>query len=64
MLAYFRWNDAGSLIVVVANFSNSYLANYQVPNFPKNGNWHEWTGNYDIEAKDDKITLDLPEFEA
>lgn len=64
VLAYVRWNDEGSLIVVVANFSDSYLADYCVPNFPKNGTWHEWTGNYDIEAKDDKITLDLPEFEA
>jgi 1,4-alpha-glucan branching enzyme len=64
VLAYTRWNDEGSRVVVVANFSDNYLAGYQVPHFPGNGTWHEWTGDYDIESGDDNILVDLPEYEA
>ncbi|OKH20350.1 alpha-amylase [Hydrococcus rivularis NIES-593] len=64
VLAYTRWNDEGSRIVVVASFSDNYLAGYQVPHFPANGTWHEWTGDYDIESGDDNILIDLPEYEA
>jgi 1,4-alpha-glucan branching enzyme len=64
VLAYVRWNDEGSQIVVLANCSGQYLADYTVPNFPKPGTWHEWTHDYDIEIEGDSVTLDLPEFEA
>ncbi|MDX2215221.1 MAG: alpha-amylase family glycosyl hydrolase [Oculatellaceae cyanobacterium bins.114] len=64
VLAYIRWNDEGSRVVVVANFSDNYLAGYQVSNFPHNGTWHEWTGDYDIDSGDQTIMLDLPEYEA
>lgn len=64
VLAYTRWNDEGSRVVVVVNFSDNYLAGYSVPNFPANGNWHEWTGNYDVESGDNNIILDLAEYEA
>lgn len=64
VLAYTRWNDQGSRVVVVANFSGEFLAGYTVPNFPENGTWHEWTGNYDLEAGDNQILIDLPEYEA
>jgi 1,4-alpha-glucan branching enzyme len=64
VLAYTRWNDEGSRVVVVANFSDQYLAGYQVTHFPENGTWHEWTGDYDIESGDDNILIDLPEYEA
>jgi 1,4-alpha-glucan branching enzyme len=64
VFAYTRWNDEGSRVVVVANFSDSFLAGYQVPHFPANGTWHEWTGDYDIESGDNNILLDLPEYEA
>ena len=64
VIAYVRWNDEGSRVVVVANFSDQYLAGYAVPNFPEDGTWHEWTGNYDIEAGDGQILIDLPEYEA
>jgi 1,4-alpha-glucan branching enzyme len=64
VLAYARWNDEGSRVVVVVNFSDNYLAGYQVPHFPENGTWHEWTGDYDIESGDDSIVIDLPEYEA
>ena len=64
VIAYTRWNDEGSRVVVVANFSDQYLADYTVPSFPADGTWHEWTGNYDIEAGDGQIAIDLPEYEA
>ncbi len=64
VLAYSRWNDQGSRVVVVANFSENFLAGYQVPHFPVGGTWHEWTGNYDLEAGDDGIMIDLGPHEA
>lgn len=64
VLAYVRWNDDGSQVVVLANCSAQYLADYTVPNFPKPGTWHEWTHDYDITVEGDSITLDLAEFEA
>jgi 1,4-alpha-glucan branching enzyme len=64
VLAYVRWNDEGSRVIVVANLSDNYLAGYQISNFPENGTWHEWTGNYDVEAGDNKMMIDLPEYEA
>ncbi len=64
VLAYTRWNDEGSRVVVVANFSDNFLAGYTIPNFPANGTWHEWTGNYDVEAVDGNLMTDLGEWEA
>lgn len=63
VLAYVRWNDQGSRVVVVANFSDNYLAKYQVPNFPAAGKWHEWTHDYDVEVGD-SLVIDLAEHEA
>jgi 1,4-alpha-glucan branching enzyme len=64
VLAYGRWNGEGSRVVVVANFSDQFLAGYTVPNFPENGTWHEWTGDYDVESGENNIMIDLPEYEA
>mgnify|MGYP005853490407 CR=1 FL=1 len=64
VLAYCRWNEEGSRIVVIANFSDHFRAGYKVPNFPKNGTWREWIGDYDLESGDDNILIDLPEYEA
>ncbi|MBD2198432.1 MULTISPECIES: alpha-amylase family glycosyl hydrolase [Calothrix] len=64
VLAYSRWNDEGSRVVVVANFSENFLAGYHVPNFPCGGTWHEWTADYDVEAGDDGIITDIGPYEA
>lgn len=64
VLAYTRWNDEGSRVVVVANFSDSFLAGYEVPHFPENGTWHEWTYDYDVEVQDNRLVTDLGEWEA
>jgi 1,4-alpha-glucan branching enzyme len=64
VLAHTRWNDEGSRVVVVANFSDNFLEGYLIPNFPANGTWHEWTGNYDVEAVDGNLMTNLGEWEA
>ncbi len=64
VLAYSRWNDQGSRVVVIANFSENFLAGYHIANFPENGTWHEWTGNYNIEAGEYSIMTDLGPYEA
>ena len=64
VFAYIRWNDEGSRAIVVANFSDTYLARYKIPNFPATGTWHEWAGDCVVEAREDGLTIDLPEYEA
>jgi 1,4-alpha-glucan branching enzyme len=64
VLAYIRWNDEGSRVVVVVNCSNNYLSNYQVRDFPHDGTWHEWMNDYDVEVQDGVWVTDLPEYEA
>ena len=64
VLAYTRWNDEGARVVVVANFSDQFLKDYTIHNFPQAGTWHEWTGDYDVEAQDGQITLDIGGYEA
>ena len=64
VLAYCRWNEEGSRVAIVANFSDSFLAGYQVFNFPANGIWHEWTHNFEVETSDNKMIIDLSEYEA
>jgi 1,4-alpha-glucan branching enzyme len=64
VLAYTRWNEEGSRVVVVANFSDQFLAGYQVTDFPMDGTWHEWTSNYDVDVSDRTLTTDIGEFEA
>ncbi len=63
VLAYTRWNDEGSRVVVVANFSDNFLAGYQVSGCPA-GKWHEWTKDYDLESGEDGLMTDLGEYEA
>jgi 1,4-alpha-glucan branching enzyme len=64
VLAYVRWNDAGDRVVVVANFSDKYLAGYQVPHFPSAGKPHEWLSNSNVEVTEDGLVIDLAENEA
>lgn len=64
VLAYVRWNEEGSRVVVVANFSSNFLGNYLVPNFPAVGTWHELSGDDDLEAGEEGLTIDIGEYEA
>ncbi|WP_017301037.1 alpha-amylase family glycosyl hydrolase [Nodosilinea nodulosa] len=64
VLAFVRWNDEGSRVVVVVNFSDQYIADYKITNFPHDGTWHEWGNDYDVEVDGGVLTTDLPEYEA
>lgn len=64
VLAYYRWNEPGSRVVVVANFSDKSLSEYRIPNFPEDGKWQDWMNNSPIEAGEDGSLVDLPEYEA
>lgn len=61
VLAYCRWSDKGTRAVVVANFSDTYLSNYCIPNFPVAGTWHEWMYNKIVEVGEEGFKFDLPE---
>ena len=60
VLAFQRFDDAGNVVVVVLNLSDDDLENYELPNFPADGNWHEWTKNYDTEVVENSTTFTLP----
>lgn len=64
ILAYVRWDDAGSQVIVVANFSDQSFEQYQLPNFPANGTWRDWAGNGEVEAADSQLTVELPAWDA
>ena len=51
VLAWKRWDDGGSQVAVVVNFSDNSLGDYHVPNFPDDGDWHEYTYNYDVHVE-------------
>jgi len=64
VLGYIRWNDEGSQLIIIANFSDNFLEGYAVSQIPESGTWHEWTRDYDVEVVEGKLELDLGEYEA
>lgn len=64
VLAYVRWNEQGERVVVVANFSEQYLAGYRVPNFLAAGTWRDLMSRSQLEVTEDSVTIDLLEYEA
>lgn len=60
VLAYHRWHEEGTRLVVVANFSDNYLSGCCIPNFPASGTWHEWFYNKIVEVGEDGFKFDLP----
>jgi 1,4-alpha-glucan branching enzyme len=64
VFAYGRWNEEGSRIVVVVNFSDHVLDTYQITQFPANGIWHEYTKNYETEVQNNQLALGLNCYEA
>jgi 1,4-alpha-glucan branching enzyme len=64
VLAYTRWNDEGSRVVVIANLSGNFLKDYTIPHIPADGTWHEWVSDYNVEVSGNTLVLDLPEYEA
>lgn len=64
VVAYIRWDDMGPQVVVIVNCSDSYIADYEITGLPENGDWHEWTKNYDVHVEAGRLQIDLPEYEA
>ncbi len=64
VFAFVRWNDMGDRVVVIANFFAQTLNGYQVPHFPAAGKWLDWLSKSEIEATQDRLAIDLPEYEA
>jgi len=64
VFAYVRWNDEGSRVIVVANFSDQAFFGYEISGIPEDGTWHEWTRDYDIEAENKQLIIDIGEYEA
>lgn len=63
IMAYKRWNDAGSVAVVVAHLKDEFGGKVTIPNWPGDGKWHEYINNYDVEASGGTLTDSLAESE-
>lgn len=56
VLAYVRWNDEGSRVVVLLNFSDQDFPEYEVTHFPCAGTWHDFIANTNVEASHSLVT--------
>ncbi len=63
IFAYKRWEDAGGIVVVVANLKDQYAGAIEVGNWPGDGKWHEYHNNYDIEVQGGILKDSLAESE-
>ncbi|MEJ1931552.1 alpha-amylase family glycosyl hydrolase, partial [Nostoc sp. NIES-2111] len=63
ILAYVRWNDRGSRVVVVINFSANNLSHYQIPHFPTADTWRDFFTNDEITITDG-LVIDIPSYGA
>ncbi len=64
ILAYGRWNDQGSRLVVVANFSDQEFADYEIPEFPADGHWYEWLSGQTVAVSDRCLKTNLAPYSA
>jgi 1,4-alpha-glucan branching enzyme len=63
LFAYKRWDDAGGVVVVVANLQDRYLGEIKIGAWPGDGRWHEYHNNYDIDVAGGILTDTLAESE-
>ncbi len=65
VLAFKRWSDRGDgcVAVIVANLSDTFLGEVEVPNWPGDGQWHEWVNNYDVHVEGGVLRDQLAESE-
>ncbi len=65
IIAYKRWNDAGSIVIVVANLKPQYAGEFTIthPGLV-DGMWHEANSNYDVTIQDHTLRDTLAESEA
>lgn len=64
VFAFSRWSEESSQVVVVANLSDQPRPDYQIPNFPDDGIWHEQTKNFTITSQEHQLATSLGEYEA
>jgi 1,4-alpha-glucan branching enzyme len=63
LLSYKRWDDAGGIVVVVANLKGENAGQISIPNWPGDGKWHEYIYNYDVDIHDCVLNDTLAESE-
>ena len=59
VLAYHRWADNGSDVVVAINLKP--VDQTVAIDFPQAGHWHEWLHDYDELVGDGPVNVDLPD---
>ncbi|MEH2167596.1 MAG: alpha-amylase family glycosyl hydrolase [Nostoc sp.] len=64
VLAYTRWDEHNSHVVVVANFSNQNLNQYKLSDFPTAEYWRDWLSNQEVKSGEDGLVTDLPNYTA
>lgn len=63
IIAFKRWDDAGGIVVTLANLKGSYAGSIQIGNWPGDGKWHEYHNNYDVEVQGGVLNDTLAESE-
>ena len=64
VLAYSRWDEQNSHVVVVANFSDQNLNQYKISDFPTAEYWRDWVSNQEVKSGEDGLVTDLPNYTA
>lgn len=64
LLAYFRWHEQGSQVVVMVNFNEQKITDYCIPNFPNAENWQDYFTQTAVEVGQDGLVTDLEPYTA
>ncbi len=60
-----RWDEGGSQVIVVANFSGKCFEKYRVPYFPTTQRtWYDWSDNRQVETPENQLTIEWQGWEA
>lgn len=59
ILGFLRFDDEGNSAVIVLNLSDNDFENYEISNFPADGNLHELTKNIDVEINEKHFISNL-----
>ena len=64
LLGYKRWDHGGGVVVVVANLHDRFAGEFEIANGGlEDGNWHEYTNNYDTQVQGGVLRDSLAESE-
>jgi 1,4-alpha-glucan branching enzyme len=63
IFAYKRWDNAGGIVVVVANLQGKFAGDVHVGKWPGDGKWHEYINNYDVDVSGGVLNDTLAESE-